>query len=115
MGPLYAAASTFCIVSYVTQHLRNKDDEINYAIAGFSSGVLTGVLAKNKLAGFWLGIACSIIGAAKKHSKLNGYEFYPTHSKVRPQIHGDFRTPYRNWTLYDARPKGWVAAEERQE
>lgn len=115
MGPMYAAATTFCVASYITQSLRGKDDEMNYVIGGFTTGTLTGFIIKRKLLGFWTGVALALIGAAKKHSKLNDYEFYPTYSKVRPQVHGDFRTPYKNWTLYDQRPKGWVAAEARNE
>lgn len=115
MGPMYAAATTFCVVSYTAQRFREKDDEKNYAIAGFTTGALTGLIIKRRLLGFWMGVAFAVIGAAKKHSKLNDYEFYPTYSRVRPQVHGDFRTPYRNWTVYDERPKGWVAAEERKQ
>lgn len=115
MGPLYATASTFCITTYVTTKIRGKDDETNYAIGGFASGVLMGVLLKQNLLGMWLGVGCAIAGAVKKHSKLNNYEFFPINDRTNKPIYGDFRTPYVNWTLYDARPKGWVAAEERKE
>lgn len=115
MGPMYAAATTFCLVTHVATNVREKDDMVNYAIAGFSTGILTGLLVNQKLHGFWLGVVCAGIGAAKKHSKLNDYEFYPTYPKVRKPVHGDFRTPYKNWTLYETRPKGWIAAEEIKE
>lgn len=115
MFPMYAATSTFCIVTHLATHVRGKDDELNYAISGFASGALTGVLLKRNLAGFWLGIACAMIGAVKKFSKTEGFEFLPTFPENRQSVHGDFRTPYRHWTLYESRPKGWLAAEERQE
>lgn len=117
MVPMYAATTAFCTVSYAAQHMRNKDDSLNYAIGGFASGLVVGPIVKNKLLGFWLGVSFAIIGAIKKQAKVDDYEFFPTSFTMttRPQVHGDFRTPYRNWTLYDARPKGWVAAEERKE
>lgn len=114
MGPMYAATSTFCIVTHLATHVRGKDDELNYAIGGFCAGSLVGQLVKQNLLGMWLGVACAIIGATKKNSKLNNYEFYPSFPKFRKSVHGDFKTPYNNWTWYDERPKGWVAAEERK-
>lgn len=114
MGPMYAAATTFCAVTYVSTKLREKDDELNYAIGGFSSGILTGMLMKKNVFGCWLGISFAIMGAVKKHSKINNYEFFPI-EKIRKPVHGDFNTPYRNWTLYEQRPKGWIAVEERKE
>lgn len=114
MGPMYAATSTFCIVTHIATHVRGKDDEYNYAIGGFCAGSLVGLLIKQKLFGMWLGIGCAIIGGTKKNSKIDNYEFFPTLPVVRKSIYGDFRTPYNNWTLYDERPKGWVAAEERR-
>lgn len=115
MVPMYAATSTFCIVNHIATHVRGKDDEYNYAISGFCAGALYGTLYKQKLIGMWIGVTCSIIGAAKKNSKLENYEFHPGFPEVRQSVHGDFRTPYRNWTLYDERPKGWIAAEERKQ
>lgn len=115
MTPMIAATSTFCIASHVSYKIREKDDEMNYAIGGFSAGTLYGILMNNKSIGLWLGIGCAIIGVAKKHSMLNGYEIFPAFPKHRIPVYGNFRTPYRNWTLYDMRPKGWVAAEERKE
>ncbi|KAL4107742.1 hypothetical protein QTP88_018034 [Uroleucon formosanum] len=115
MGPMFAATSTFCLVTHVATNIRGKDDMVNYAIGGFSTGILTGLIVNQKLFGFWLAVSLACIGAAKKHSKLNNYEFYPTYPKVRKPVHGDFRTPYKNWTLYESRPKGWIAAEERAE
>lgn len=114
MGPMYAATTAFCIVTYVSTNVRGKDDRFNYAIGGFTAGTLTGILIKKGLIGVWLGIACAIIGAVKKDSKLDNYEFFPT-KYAGKSLYGDFRTPYKNWTLYDQRPKGWIAAEERQE
>lgn len=115
MGPMYAATSTFCIMTHIATNVRGKDDEYNYAIGGFCAGALYGVLYKQKFFGMWLGIACSIIGAVKKNSKLENYVFHPSFPEVRQSVYGDFRTPYKNWTLYDERPKGWIAAEERKQ
>lgn len=115
MGPMYAATSSFCISTYIATQIRGKDDMTNYAIGGFTAGVLTGILIKQKLLGMWLGIGCALIGMTKKHSKMNNYEFLPTFPLFRKSVYGDFRTPYKNWTLYDLRPKGWIAAEERKE
>lgn len=115
MGPMYIATSTFCLVTYVSTRLRGKDDEMNYALAGFTAGVLMGPFLKQNLLGAWLGITCAIIGAVKKNSKLNGWEFYPEPKLIRKSVYGDFRTPYRNWTLYDERPKEWKGLEQRIE
>lgn len=115
MGPLYAVSSTFCLVTYVATKIRGKDDESNYAIGGFAAGAVMGPLVKNNLIGMWLGVGCAIAGAVKKHSKLNNYEFFPIDHRSSRPVYGDFRTPYKNWSLYDARPKGWIAAEERKE
>ncbi|KAF0772238.1 NADH dehydrogenase [Aphis craccivora] len=115
MGPMLAATTTFCIVTHVSTNLRGKDDMLNYAIGGFSTGILTGILVKQKFLGFWMAVSMACIGAAKKHSKLNNYEFYPTFPNVRKPIYGDFRTPYNDWTLFEPRQKGWVAAEERKQ
>lgn len=114
MGPMYAVAGTFCATTYLSTKLREKDDELNYAIGGMTSGFLLGSLMKQNFLGFWLGISFAIAGSVKKHSKINDYEFFPI-SKIRKPVHGDFNTPYRNWTLYEQRPKGWIAAEERKE
>lgn len=114
MGPMYVATSAFCIATYVSTNVRGKDDKLNYVIGGFTAGSLTGIIIKRNLLAFWLGIACATIGFVKKDSKLENYEFYPI-KYMGKSLHGDFRTPYRNWTLYDARPKGWIAAEERKE
>jgi len=115
MGPMFAVTSTFCLVTYVSTKIRGKDDELNYAIGGFVAGSIMGPVLKQGLLGMWIGVGCAIIGAVKKHSKINGYEFFPTYPEVRQSVHGDFKTPYRHWTVFDARPKGWIAAEERQE
>lgn len=115
MGPMYVATTAFCLVTYISTNVRGKDDETNYALAGFTAGILMGPFLKQNLLGAWLGIGCAIIGAVKKNSKLNGWEFYPEPKTIRKSIHGDFRTPYRNWTLYDARPKGWKALDQRAE
>lgn len=114
MSPMYIAASSFCAVTYVSTKLREKDDEMNYAIGGFTTGVLTGAILKKNMFGMWMGVSFAIIGAVKKYAKLNDIEFFPV-SLNRKSIHGDFYTPYRNWTIYDQRPKGWIAAEERKE
>jgi len=110
---MIAATSTFCIAAHVSYKIRGKDDEINYAIGGYAAGALFGALIKHNLIGMWLGVACALIGTAKKHSLLNGYQIYPPFPKHRKPVHGNFRTPYNNWSLYEERPKGWIAAEER--
>lgn len=115
MGPLYAVTTTFCLVTYISTRVRGKDDETNYALGGFAAGALMGPFLKQNLIGAWLAIGCAVVGAVKKNSKLNGWEFYPQPTTIRKSIHGDFRTPYRNWTVYDPRPKGWTALEQRAE
>lgn len=114
MLPMYAGTSTFCIVTYLLTNIREKDDKLNYVISGYAAGSLTGALLKKNYFGFWLGIACACIGYAKKDSKLEDYEFFPT-KYLGKSLHGDFRTPYKNWSMYENRPKGWIAAEERVE
>lgn len=115
MGPMYATITTFCVATHIATNIRNKDDETNYAFGGFCAGVMYGVLIKQKLFGLWAGLGCALFGAIKKNSKLNNWEFYPEDLKFAKPVHGDFRTPYANFTLYDQRPRGWIAAEQRQE
>lgn len=115
MGPLFAVTSTFCVTTHLVTRARGKDDETNYAIGGFVAGALMGPLMKQYLLGVWIGVGCAIVGAVKKNSKMNDWEWYPVTLPHRKPVHGDFRTPYRNWTLYDTRPKGWKALEERAE
>lgn len=115
MTPMIAATSAFCIVAHTSYKIRGKDDLINYTIGGYAAGSLFGVLIKQNLIGMWLGVVCAVIGATKKHSMLNGYQIFPAFPKHRQPVHGNFRTPYRNWSLYEKRPKGWIAAEERME
>ncbi|XP_050523437.1 uncharacterized protein LOC126895522 [Daktulosphaira vitifoliae] len=113
MTPMFAATSAFCISTYCATHIREKDDVFNYAIGGFTAGALMGPFTKYYLVSVWLGIGCGLFGMVYKDCKMRNIELMPTFPAVRHQKHGDFRTPYRNWTLYEDRPKGWVAAEER--
>lgn len=115
MTPMFAATSTFCIATHLATNIRGKDDELNYAIGGFCAGAIVGPIIRQNLVGFLAGITCAIIGAAKKNSKLENYQMLPPFPEVRKSVHGDFRSVYRNWTLYEQRPKGWIAAEERKE
>jgi len=112
---MIVGSSTFCIAAHIAYKVRGKDDELNYAIGGYAAGTIFGAVIKRNLMGMWLGIACAIIGASKKHSMLNGYQIFPDIPQFRKSVHGNFRTPYQNWSWYEARPKGWIAAEERAE
>ncbi|XP_050441889.1 uncharacterized protein LOC126846497 [Adelges cooleyi] len=113
MTPMWAVTSTFCIVTYASTRLRDKDDVKNYGLGGFASGLMLGVFTKSYLNATWIGVIACLAAMAKKNAKLNNYEIMPTIPTTRHQQHGDFRTPYKNWTVYEERPKGWVAAEER--
>ncbi|VVC24731.1 Hypothetical protein CINCED_3A002063 [Cinara cedri] len=115
MTPMFAATSTFCIVTHLATNIRGKDDEKNYAIGGFCAGAIVGPIIKNNVIGFVAAVTCAVIGIIKKNSKVHNYELLPTFPESRKAIHGDFRSVYRNWTLYEQRPKGWIAAEDRKE
>lgn len=115
MLPAYAAATTFCIVTHASTRVRGKDDELNYAIGGFCAGAIIGPLIKHNMVGFLAGVFCAVAGAVKKNTRLNNVKLIPPFHDVRRSVHGDFRSVYRNWTLYEQRPKGWIMAEERKE
>jgi NADH dehydrogenase (ubiquinone) 1 alpha subcomplex subunit 11 len=104
-GPLVGMAATFTSVTFVTNKLRDEDDEYNYLIGGIAAGSVFGAWQKCYMHGF---VGCLVLGTAawlKKRSVREGWSFFPQKDELTPS---SAYVNFTDFTLTRERPRNWT-------
>ncbi|XP_063710122.1 NADH dehydrogenase [ubiquinone] 1 alpha subcomplex subunit 11 [Culicoides brevitarsis] len=103
--PLMGIASTFTVLTFASNRLREKDDTFNYMVGATAAGAVAGAAMKNTQVGFACIIAFCAAGWAKRLSLEEGWLFFPPKEH---KIYGDWRVADRDWSLREEGERGWT-------
>ncbi|CAG9795504.1 unnamed protein product [Diatraea saccharalis] len=93
--PLGLMGATFAAVANGVQHLREKDDELNYFVGGFACGPILAAYLGSKHAILLGGLALGAIGIIKKTGVDDCWTFIPE----RPAHMGTVQSWRNDYTL----------------
>jgi len=106
--PIIGIASTFVVATNGIASIRQKDDRINWFFGGFIAGSTFGILTRNKMFGFNMGILGGIAATIRKAADQQGWEIIPKDTKLRI---GGATVCLRDYSLTAEKPRNWTTGK----
>ncbi|XP_066157400.1 NADH dehydrogenase [ubiquinone] 1 alpha subcomplex subunit 11 [Euwallacea fornicatus] len=103
--PVIGGASTFVLVTNGLGSLRKKDDQLNWFVGGFATGSLLGMIKRNRMLGFNVGMFGGIMAMICKEIILSKWELSPSNPK---RMVGTGRACLWDFSLVKERPRNWT-------